>query len=144
MVNRFMMRRVAVDEVLQPQQLLARIAQLEDQAQQLSAGVVHLEDQAQQLSAGIVQMKAQIQQLSAGTVQPQDQVSDGGISSGFVGIGIFAVVLLIAGFLTSRFRSKRSGKKVVAKAASSAFTPRDRALIELLSEIVDIINSVEK
>lgn len=156
-MNRFMMKRAVADEVLQPQQLLTRIAQLEDQAQQLSAGIVRLEDQAQHLLAGITPMEdqmrqplagtvqeGQVQQPSAGTIQPENQVTDGGIPGGFAGIGIFAVVLLIAGFLVSRFRSKGSGKKVDAKGTSSAFTSGDRALIELLSEIVDIINSVEK
>lgn len=140
MVSRFMMRRAVADEVSQAKQLSARIARLKDQAQQLSAEIVQLEDQAQHLSAGIAQMEDQVQQ----TIQPENQVTDGGISGGFAGIGIFAVVLLIAGFLVSRFHSKGSGKKISAKSSHSAFTSKDRALIELLSEIVDIINSVEK
>ena len=87
----------------------------------------------------------QAQWLSAGTAQPESQPSAGeGSSSWFVGIGLLAVVLLAVTFFRNRPRSGSSSKRVGGKTAAPIFTAKDRSIIELLSEIVDIISSVEK
>lgn len=62
--------------------------------------------QVQQLSG---KWEEQAQHLSAGTAQPEDQPLGGGISSGFVGIGILAVVVLIVAFFGSKLHSKGHG-----------------------------------
>lgn len=88
---------------------------------------------------------AQAQWLSAGTAQPESQPSAGGGSSGwFVGIGLLVAVLLAVTFFRNRLRSGNSSKRVGGKTAAPIFTAKDRSIIELLSEIVDIISSVEK
>lgn len=88
---------------------------------------------------------AQAQWLSAGTAQPESQLSTGGGSSGwFVSIGLLAAVLLTVTFFRNRSRSGSSSKRVGRKTAAPIFTAKDRSIIELLSEIVDIISSVEK
>ena len=97
--------------------------------------------QIQQLSG---KWEEQAQHLSAGTAQPEDQQLGGGISSGFVGIGILAVVVLIVAFFGSKLHSKGHGGQANTKATHPTFTVKDRVLIELLSSIVDIISSVEK
>ncbi len=87
----------------------------------------------------------QTQQLSTGTVQPENQLSDSGSSSGwFVGIGLLAAVLLAVAFFKNRLCSGNSGKRADRRVVAPAFTAKDRSIIELLSEIVDIISSVEK
>ena len=78
----------------------------------------------------------QMHQLSAGTVQQERQPSGSGTFGWFAGSGVLLVVLLIV----ARFVRKPGSKPV----ARPSFTPKDRALMELLSEIVDIIQSVEK
>lgn len=98
--------------------------------------------QAHQLSGT---WRGQAQRLSESTAQPETQPSDGGGSSGwFVGIGLLVAVLLAVTFFRNRPRSGSSGKKVGGKTAAPIFTAKDRPLIELLSEVVDIISSVEK
>ncbi len=113
-MNRFMAKRVAGDEFAQAHQL-----------------------------SGI--WGEQAQRLSAGTTQPESQLSAVGGSSGwFVGIGLLVAVLLAVTFFRNRLRSGSSSKRVDGKPAAPIFTAKDRSIIELLSEIVDIINSVEK
>ena len=144
MMSGFIARRAAVRETVQAQQLTIKISQMKGQAQQLSVGISEMEDQLQQLLTGIARLEDQAQRLSASTVQPESP-ADGGASSSFAGIGILAVVLLIAGVIVGKLRSKAPGKKKAGtKVAGQAFTSKDRALIELLSEIVDVVNAVEK
>lgn len=87
----------------------------------------------------------QTQQLSAGTVQPENQPSDNGSFSGwFVGIALLAAVLLVAAFFRNRPHFRSSDKRADRRVIAPAFTSKDRSIIELLSEIVDIISFVEK
>ena len=92
-------------------------------------------------AGGIVQAH----QLSAGTVQPENQPSDNRSFFGwFVGIGLLTAVLLVLSFFRNKPHSGNSSKRADRRVVAPSFTAKDRYIIELLSEIVDIINSVEK
>lgn len=137
------MARRASGEIVQARQLLTQTVQLEKQAQHLLADTGKLEDQAQDLLERTVLLEGQVRQLSAGTVQQEEQASDGGFG-GFLGIGLLAAVLLAVAYVANKLRPRGRRTQVPARSARPSFTKRDRVLIDLLSEIVDIIDSVEK
>lgn len=110
------------------------------QAQQLLTDATKKEDQAQQLLANATQVKYQTQQLSASTVKT-DGVPLGGMALlGFVAVAIFALI-----WCATRPKQHNSKKRRGCKTAvRPVFTTKDRSLMVLLSEIVDIISAMEK
>lgn len=142
-MGRFMARRTSA-EIVQARQLLTQTVQLEKQAQHLLADAGKLEDQAQDLLERTVLLEGQVRQLSASTVQQEEQASDSGGFGGFLGIGLLAAVLLAVVYVANKLRPRGRRTQIPARSARPSFTKKDRALIDLLSEIVDIIDSVEK